>query len=178
MASFSAPPTRLLLREKHGLKYFEGPPSVTPQEGKLPSVLEIDPSLSHGDEGAQRQGPYFSSDGCKLLFVGKLGDPMVVRDVATGRPLCTIDCTDAEHAYFSPKGTFVVSFSSAKRGTEISSPPPNLCIWRVGTNGAAASMEAGFHLKRNTQNSLPVQWTADEQICARVNTNEVRTHYT
>ena len=142
---------------------------------------------------------------------------MSVRDTTTGAVLCTVPCTDAEDAYFSPLGTFVVAFSTPKRGTATSDPRPNLCIFRVrclarfvsvrtdvapacaashywhslrvdqiGTltafvsprsaplpqpcslpccpakvcdGGAAASMEASFHLKRLTHGALAVQVT-------------------
>jgi hypothetical protein len=56
---------------------------------------------------------------------------MSVLNTVTGAVLCTLPCTDAEDAYFSPLGTFVVVFSTPKRGTATAEPPANLCIFRV-----------------------------------------------
>jgi len=147
---------------------------------------------------------------------------MSVRDTTTGAVLCTVPCTDAEDAYFSPLGTFVVAFSTPKRGTATSEPRHNLCIFRVRCcyccpyccdsllyqcrlallplrksrptlnpnivcfatrcpplffccpakvcdGGAAASMEASFHLKRLTHGTLAVQVTTTtnpNMLCA------------
>ena len=67
----------------------------------------------------------------QVLFIPKEGEPMSVLNTVTGAVLCTLPCTDAEDAYFSPLGTFVVVFSTPKRGTATAEPPANLCIFRV-----------------------------------------------
>jgi len=176
MASFSSsstsstPKLSILLREKTGLKYFEGPPSLTPTDGaKSKTSPSADPILTIPSL-TLRMGPFFSSDGARVMWTGALGTPIEVRMVSDGTVMCTVPCKDSDDMFFSPLGTFCVTWSPMKKGTATKEPPPNLCVWRLVKNGEA-TLEAGFHLKKQAKDAL--QWSCDEAICTRMNTNEV-----
>ena len=164
------PGTKLLFRDKKGLRYFDGPPSITPsspiskipiKDNKLTKDLDI------------RLGPYFSNDGNLMMMACKDEDSKIqIIDVNTGNTIGVIPCKeDAEQMNFSPLGTYVWTWRSPSK---CSTPTANLNVWKLNfneSNNNQATCEISYHQKKYSKDAL--QWSSNELLCTRSVTNEI-----
>jgi len=174
MSGFEDMSTKLVVKGKaFGLKCFKGPPSVTPSE-PFPSDPLLDTSLTIDDVKIQL-GPIFSPDGSKMAYTlspidGVSNNNIIIKDSETGSICGEIPAaSEVQDMHFSPLGTFVVTFNRAVKGTDGVSLP-NLCVWRLTLSGLA-TLEIAYHQKKEIKDIL--QWSNDESICTRINSNEV-----
>ena len=163
--SSSTPPpthTTLLLRERAGLVVYTGPPSITPADDSKPfTTSPIDlPSIT----GATvRLAPLYSSDGTYLA----LAKESIALCSPTGEVVCEIPCTDNSWMEFSPKSSYVITWSKPITTSSGTAPTGNLKIWET----ASGRMVASFFQKSFKRDA--VQFTADERYCCRSVSNEV-----
>ena len=163
------PGTKLLFRDKKGLRYFDGPPSFTPASpiSKKPIV---DNTLTKDLD--IRIGPYFSNDGNLMMIACKDDDSKIqILNVNTGNTIGVIPCKeDAEQMNFSPLGTYVWTWRSPSKS---STPTANLNVWKLNFNESnkEAICEISYHQKKYSSDAL--QWSSNELLCTRSVTNEI-----
>ena len=136
MASFAeleampVPPTRFIVRGRQGLQCFRGPPTVTPDSGIIEAPLETENAL-HGITNLPMK-PVYSSDGALVCLVRE-GDNRTVNlsihNSESGALIGPIPVSNAEYVEFSPRGTYLVTWSRPKSGET----QPTLCVWDVAT---------------------------------------------
>lgn len=158
----ACPSTLILLRARNGLLAFNGPSSEQACEAK------ISPILSKFDSVANVSiTPLYSPDGTILCIVRDLGLPISLYDSLTGALIGEIPCIEASYVEFSPKGSYIITWSKAVKGSADEISDGNLKIWNVSKRQlVAAYSQKSF--KKET-----VQFTADESLCFRIVSNEV-----
>eukprot|EP01036_Dinobryon_divergens_P027604 gene27604-36406_t len=140
-----------------------------------------------------RQPPIYSPDGSMLCLVyesstipaatgSTAGNSLSVLVVKTssGENFFTLNRSDAtgapiydvHKAVFSPKGTYLVTWSRplpVKASSDGSgAAPPNMHIWHMPTKKLAASYQ------QKVFKNDSIQWSGDEAYCFRMVTNEVQ----
>lgn len=160
----STPPpayTTLLLRERAGLVVYTGPPSITPEDDSKPfTATPVDvPSVT----GASvRLAPLYSTDGTYLA----LAKDTIALCSPAGAVVSEVPCTDNSWMAFSPKSSFLMTWSKPVT-TSSGSPAGNLKIWDT----SSGQMVTSFFQKNFKRDA--VQFTADERYCCRSVSNEV-----
>lgn len=94
---------------------------------------------------------------------------MQIIDPSNGQPIATIPAANVYELGFSPLGTFVITWQRPSKD-EDGNAVKNLKVWR--TQNIAAGV-VGQYVQKN-QTGWNLQYTSDEQYCARVVTNEVQ----
>ena len=164
MASFVPPiATTLLVRERAGLVVYTGPPSVTPEDGILPSALPKEIPAITG--ATVRLPPLYSPDGQYLALVKET----ITLHSPTGELVSEILCSDASSIEFSPRSSFLLSWSKplSAAGKEGSAPEGNLKVWETSSGRLVTS----FFQKSFKRDA--VQFTSDERYYCRSVNNEV-----
>ena len=171
MASFAeleampVPPTRFLVRGRHGLECFRGPPTVTPDSGVIETPIDAE-NLLHGMTNLSMK-PVYSSDGALVCLVRESDSRTVslsIHHSESGALVGSIPVSNAEFVEFSPRGTYLVTWARPKTDET----DRTLKVWEVATQ----SLITSYHQKKN--DSAVLQWTADEAYCCQLVTNEVR----
>lgn len=101
---------------------------------------------------------------------------MTIIDASVGHVIATINAENVFELGFSPLGTFIITWQRPSRD-ENGDAAKNLTVWRVAageqsTNGQADNIVGRFVQKSQTGWNL--QYTQDEQCCARMVTNEIQ----
>ncbi len=169
MASFAemcllpVPPTRFFVRGRDGLHCFRGPQTVTPDDGVITTPKDTDNALN-GVKNLKIK-PLFSPDGMFVCMVSDLpGKPVVIHEANTGKLVAEVPATNVEYVEFSPRGTYLVTWSRPKATENV----PTLLVWHIATVTNVLS----YHQKSQKQETL--QWTDDEAFFCQLVTNEVR----
>ena len=157
--------TRILVRARDGLRVYLGPPSVTPESGEVEIV--VDESSSFTGLTGLRLSPLYSPDGSVVCIVREAGLPLCLHESVSGHKVGEISCLDAQSVDFSPRGTFLVTWSRAVKGTAEEASEGNFRVWRVSDGSLLVAYS------QKTQKRDALQWTLDEQLCLRCVTNEI-----
>ena len=156
------PPTLILLRSRNGLLAFNGPSSAQACDAKISPILGTFDGVANISIA-----PLYSPDGTILCIVRDLGLPLSLYDSLNGTLIGEIPCAEASYVEFSPKGSYIITWSKAVKGSAEEMSDGNLKIWNVSTRQLiAAYSQKSF--KKET-----VQFTADESLCFRIVSNEV-----
>jgi translation initiation factor 2A len=170
MASFHemtaqvVPPTRFLIRSREGLQCFNGPPTVTPDDGVLVTPFDTTNAL-HGLESCVLK-PQYSSDGRYVCLVREMEDKsilMTIHNSESGILIGNIPVSNADYVEFSPRGTYLVTWRPPKQGEN-----NTLQVWNVLTQELISSYS------QKSRKDDVLQWTLDESFCCHLVTNEVR----
>ena len=174
----AGPPTRILMRQREGLRAFWGPLSVTPEGGlPTPAVRVEEGNLLNGAADGRnkaRLSPVYSPNGDKVVVARDEGQPLVLFCAVTGTELGQIACLDAQSMSWSPRGTYLVTWQRPTKGKEDGTVDGNLKVWDLSASSSAATPCGSFSQKTFKRDVL--QWTQDEQLCCRMVTNEVHVH--
>ena len=129
----TAPATLILLRARNGLIAFNGPnPNPSP-----PSSLPAAPSISRISNILDtitgiRLAPLYSPDGSTLCIVRDIGTPIALYNSSTGALIGEIPCSDVWYLEFSPKGSYLITWSKAEKSAELTGDG-NLKVWDTAT---------------------------------------------
>jgi len=163
MSAMTVPSTRFFVRARDGMHCFRGPPTVTPDSGVITTPKDTDNAL-HGTKNMKYK-PVFSTDGNLMAVVSDLANTNIaIYESNTGKLFATIPVTNPEYVEFSPRSTYLVTWSRPKKDETA----PTLIVWDIATQANVAS----YHQKAQKQDAL--QWTEDESYCCQLVTNEVR----
>ena len=159
-------PTRFVIRSRDGLQSFTGPASFTPEIGGV----SANPDPEHGLHGIKglRFAPLYSPDGSRVCLVKDEGQPIAVHDGSSGKRVGEVPVLGCSTAEFSPKGTYLITWSRPQATKDGAKPTDNLLVHRVSDLSLAGS----FFQKAYRKDAL--QWTDDEKYLALLVTNEVR----
>lgn len=169
MASFlpsDLPVTQVIVRTRDSINVYNGPVKSTDDS--------IAASLSPADLFASvkdlRICPLFSPDGSSVCYVFENNKPIVLCSTTTGDELLTIGVTDAEYAEYSPKGCYLVTWSRPSKGSAnaVSTETGNMRVWKVSTGELVTSFS------QKVYKAQVIQWTANEEFCFRLVSNEVQ----
>lgn len=112
---------------------------------------------------------------CGRYFAWACNDGVSVLDATSGKEVTSLPGLPLVNELgFSPRGTFLTTLERPSKD-ENGDASKNLKIWRVVediADGAAKTPLGQFVQK--SQNEWNLQYTADEQFCARLVTNEVQ----
>lgn len=167
-------PTRILMRHRDGLTCYLGPPSITPDDGLPTPAVMIESANLLNTTGAGRNNirlpPIYSPCGTYVVLVRAEGEPIAIHNAVSGAEISRIaGCTSPQHLYFSPKGTYLVTWSRPSKGKEDGTIESNLKIWSVASS-STEPIASYFHKHFKTE---MLQWSQDEQVCCRLVTNEI-----
>ncbi|ERS95436.1 translation initiation factor 2A [Sporothrix schenckii 1099-18] len=111
---------------------------------------------------------------CGRYFSWASSETVAVCDAAVGHVVATLQVANVFELSFSPSGTYLSTWERPAKD-ENGDATKNLKIWRVVDEAAAAGTERqplGCFVQKS-QTGWNLQYTADEQFCARLVTNEV-----
>ena len=177
----SSPALQVLVRTRDAVTLFDGPKLEGEswfEESKV-SVIKSSTGVFADLSPNLRINPVYSPDGRTMctVFESKpnVGSNVSLYDAENGMLQLELPIGDAEQASFSPHGTFLVTWSRPKgkgSATEGARDGGNLRIWLVAAENAAAGRLVSSYSQKVFKSDT-VQWTADEQHCFRLVTNEV-----
>ena len=101
---------------------------------------------------------------------------VTVIDASTGHVITTLPAQNVFELGFSPLGTYIITWQRPSKD-EQGDAVKNLKVWRVVEGGSDAGEDEHNVVGRFVQKSQTgwnLQYTYDEQYCARVVTNEVQ----
>ncbi|CAK7197806.1 hypothetical protein SEUCBS139899_000455 [Sporothrix eucalyptigena] len=107
---------------------------------------------------------------CGRYFAWASNDTVAVCDAAVGHVLSTLQLPNVLELSFSPSGTYLSTWERPGKD-ENGDATKNLKIWLV-LDEAAERQPLGRFVQKS-QTGWNLQYTADEQFCARLVTNEV-----
>ena len=170
------------MRHRDGLRAFMGPLTWTPESG-LPNPcvsVEEGNQLNAAASGRSkaRLAPVYSPSGDKLAVIREEGQTLALFCAVSGRELGQVPSVDVQSVSFSPRGTYLVTWSRPTKGKEDGSIDGNLKVWTVSsltTAGSAAPEPVAAYSQKTFKKDM-LQWTDDEAICCRMVTNEVHVH--
>lgn len=104
---------------------------------------------------------------------------VTIIDASTGSVITTLPASNVYEVGFSPRGTFIVTWERPGKDQE-GNATKNLTVWRV--IGAGKAEDEGVSEEKTvvgkfvqrSQSGWNLQYTSDEQYCARMVTNEVQ----
>jgi len=100
-----------------------------------------------------------------------------VIDASVGHVITSLPAANVFELGFSPLGTFVITWQRPSKD-ENGDAVKNLKVWRVVEGGDSADTEEARNVVgrfvQKSQTGWNLQYTHDEQYCARVVTNEVQ----
>lgn len=166
MAEFvlpDVPVTQLLVRTRESIQIYDGP--VTSN-----GAVSLRKAELFGDVTDLRICPLYSPDGSIVVYTYEK-KVMSIHNTATGSQLYTLPIGDAEYVEFSPKGTFLVTWSRPTKGSATapaSGDSGNFRVWNADTG----SLVTAYSLK--VYKAQSIQWTANEEYCFRLVTNEIQ----
>ncbi len=152
----SLPLQQILVRGKTGLQGYTGPNSgnAIMENGVYSGITNL------------RSSPVYSNDGQILAIIYETKN-LTLYNTSNGDILTEIPFSDIQKVEFSPKGTFLVTWSRPTKGSASDEADGNLRVWHV----QSGVMTAAYSLK--TYKADSIQWTVDEAYCFRLVTNEV-----
>lgn len=111
---------------------------------------------------------------CGRYFAWASNEGVSVVDASTGQVLASLSLPSVYELGFSPRGTFIATWERPSKD-EAGDATKNLKIWRTiePSTDEAAKLPLGQFVQKS-QNGWNLQYTADEQYCARLVTNEVQ----
>ncbi|CAK4033593.1 Eukaryotic translation initiation factor 2A [Lecanosticta acicola] len=115
----------------------------------------------------------YSPDG--RFFAWASPENVTVVDAAVGHVVTTLPAENVYELGFSPAGTFIITWQRPSKDEE-GNATKNLKVWRTIDDNAGDSGEravVGKFVQKN-QTGWNLQYTSDEQFCARCVTNEVQ----
>ncbi|KAK4611940.1 Eukaryotic translation initiation factor 2A [Fulvia fulva] len=155
-----AAPTQLAYRTSKHIGVFDAAPVYEP----LPGFQRPDGNL---------RCCTYSPDG--RYFAWASPDNVSVVDASVGHVVTTLPAQNVYELGFSPAGTFIITWQQPTKDAE-GNATKNLKVWRTIDDNAGERGERAvvgqFVQKRQTGWNL--QYTPDEQLCARTVTNEVQ----
>eukprot|EP00428_Durinskia_dybowskii_P074024 CAMPEP_0170414338 /NCGR_PEP_ID=MMETSP0117_2-20130122/32011_1 /TAXON_ID=400756 /ORGANISM="Durinskia baltica, Strain CSIRO CS-38" /LENGTH=650 /DNA_ID=CAMNT_0010672213 /DNA_START=72 /DNA_END=2024 /DNA_ORIENTATION=- len=168
MASFlpaDLPRTQLLVRSRDAVSVYDGPVKIDETAG----TVKLNPVDLYTSVNNLRISPKYSPDGNLVCFVYEANKPISLCSTATGVELVSVDTCDAEYIEFSPRGTYIMTWSRPSKGSSAASTDiGNMKIWSTTTGVLVSSFSQKIY---KTQ---VVQWTAEEEFCFRLVSNEVQ----
>ena len=112
---------------------------------------------------------------CKHCFPPADLPRVHVVDTNTGHIATTLPAQNVFDLGFSPLGTYIITWQRPSKDEE-GNATKNLKVWRVLDDNAGAEGEraaVGQYVQKS-QTGWNLQYTADEELCARTVTNEVQ----
>lgn len=111
---------------------------------------------------------------CGRYFAWASNEGVSVVDASNGQVLASLPLSAVFELGFSPRGTFIATWERPSKD-EAGDATKNLKIWRTiePSTDEAAKQPLGQFVQKS-QNGWNLQYTADEQYCARLVTNEVQ----
>ncbi|KAI9847295.1 MAG: hypothetical protein M1837_002882 [Sclerophora amabilis] len=124
----------------------------------------------------------------KVIFVAvfirpaaatSLGPHLNIVDASVGHVISTLPTENVYELGFSPRGSFVITWERTSKDEE-GNAVKNLKVWRVieesgsGENLAPHDRTVVGKFVQKSQTGWNLQYTSDEEYCARVVTNEVQ----
>ena len=155
------PTTLILLRTRNGLSAFNGPSIEPSSEASISLIPKIVDDIT-----GIRISPQYSPTGSHLCIVPEVG-PIALYDSASGKLYCHITCVDASYVEFSPKGTYLITWSKAVKGSADGAIEGNLKVWNVATQLLVIAYSQKIFKKET------LQFSNDETLCYRIVSNEV-----
>lgn len=154
-----ASPLQFAYRTQKAIGVFDAAPAYAP----LPGFVK--------PEGNLRCCIYSP---CGRYFAWASNEGVSVVDASTGQVLASLPLTAVYELGFSPRGTFIATWERPSKD-EAGDATKNLKIWRTiePSTDEAAQLPLGQFVQKS-QNGWNLQYTADEQYCARLVTNEVQ----
>jgi translation initiation factor 2A len=156
---------RLLVRERRCLLAYEGPVFTSGGEDVSADKYDLQP-VAFPEFPNLRFSPVHDNTG-SLVCLAPDKQRLVLVRVADGSVAVELDNSDAQKVEFSPRGTYLITWSLPTKGTATDAPEGNLRIWHTGTGALLAAYN------QKTYRSEVVQFTDDERYCFRQTTNEV-----
>lgn len=159
--SSPCPTTLILLRTRNGLSAFNGPSTEPSSEASISQI----PKIVDGITGI-RISPQYSPTGSHLCIVPEIG-PISLYDSISGKLYCQIECADASYVEFSPKGTYMITWSKAVKGSADGAIEGNLKVWNIADQLLVIAYSQKLFKKET------IQFSSDETLCYRIVSNEV-----
>jgi len=168
MSSSQSPPLKLFVRSKERVELTTLPTKTTPSERV---ILGQGLSTFHA----------LSPDGSKAIV--QLPSGVIVCELSSGETKLTLDeSTGVQCGYFSPGGSYIVTWERSQKSAE-KSPPPNLKVWKASSGACLKGFHCKNHPKRlserqksTTAQWSPVQWSWDESRMYHGVSNEVHVY--
>ncbi|KAF2166192.1 hypothetical protein M409DRAFT_23381 [Zasmidium cellare ATCC 36951] len=115
----------------------------------------------------------YSSDG--RFFAWASPENVTVVDASVGHVVTTLPAENVYELGFSPAGTFIITWQRPSKDEE-GNATKNLKVWRTIDDNAGEDGERAVVGKfvQKSQTGWNLQYTTDEQYCARCVTNEVQ----
>ena len=115
----------------------------------------------------------YSRDG--RFFAWASPENVTVVDASVGHVVTTLPAENVYELGFSPAGTYIITWQRPSKDDD-GNATKNLKVWRTIDDNAGESGEravVGKFVQKN-QTGWNLQYTSDEQFCARCTTNEVQ----
>lgn len=175
MSSFNTvadlPKTRIYVRERGGTFVYEGP-IVPPADvnGDTSITGYTLQNVSFAVPKNLKFAPIFDPTGTKICYIFEGGKNLTLHSSLDGSKMLELEVSDAQKVEFSPKGNYLITWSSPSKGNAIEAPENNLKIWNVNSGALIASYF------QKTFKADHIQWTTDEKYCFRQVTNEIHVY--
>jgi translation initiation factor 2A len=167
MASFlpaDLPVTQVLVRTRDEIQIYNGP-TKTSEDSDTAALKSAD---LFKDVKNLRICPLFAPDGSLVCYVFE-NKTISICSTATGAEVAVVPIADAEYVEFSPKGTYLLTWSRPSKGSAVAtSDAGNMKVWQVATGTLLSSFS------QKVYKTQVVQWTANEEFCFRLVSNEVQ----
>ena len=170
MAEFvlpNVPVTQILVRTRDAIQVYDGPIKLDEATG----AAKLNTSPLFSEVRNLRNCPLYSPNGSTVCYVFE-NRPIGLFDTSTGAEIVTVAITDAEYVEYSPLGTFLVTWSRASKGsaTTTGSETGNMRVWEASTGNLVTSFS------QKVYRTQVIQWTAAEEFCFRLVSNEVQVY--
>lgn len=170
------PPTKLMLRDKNGVKLMLGPRGDKNLSDK--DAISTCDDKDHIIEEMKSDLCLFSPNGMNLVRLTSNSIEILNTEDNTSKPILITDIplTRVQKFAWSPKSNFLVTWhkpdttTPTTTGTDNDKPIGNLRVYEASTG----KLLSHFSMKKISSMSWPVlQWTSDESLCLHLVTNEV-----
>ncbi|KAF2018478.1 translation initiation factor eIF-2A [Aaosphaeria arxii CBS 175.79] len=152
-----AVPTQLAFRTSKGIGVF----NAAPVYETLPGFIR--------PEGNLRCCCY-SPD--SKYFAWASPEQVSVIDASTGHVVTILPTPNVFELGFSPLGTYIITWQRPTKDEE-GNAVKNLKVWRTVADNGSEQTVVGQYVQKS-QTGWNLQYTSDEQLCARIVTNEVQ----
>lgn len=157
------PVTQLLVRTRDSIQVLDGPVNST-------GTISLRKAELFSDVTDLRICPLYSPDGSTVVYTYEK-KAIGIHNTTTGALLFTLPVLDAEYVEFSPKGTFLLTWSRASKGSATAPTTGDSGNYRIWDTSSGALVYS-FSLK--VYKAQTIQWTANEEYCFRLVTNEIQ----
>ncbi|KAI9799154.1 MAG: hypothetical protein M1833_004194 [Piccolia ochrophora] len=115
---------------------------------------------------------------CGRYFAWASPEHVKVIDASVGHVITTLPARNVYELGFSPQGSFVISWERPSKDDE-GNATKNLKVWRVVEDGQSSNESRSENtvvgrFVQKSQTGWNLQYTRDEQLCARAVTNEIQ----